>query len=252
MADLGLGLAIFALLFGAAMAALRLHPRLPETERDQRTQDVVRLAVGMVVVMTSLLLGMLTSSVKSSFDATDREVRRLATEIALLDRNLHLYGPPAAEARGLLRRYAEATLADGWPAPGRPAHLENPATDELLNRVQHAVQLLPGADEAQGSLKAAAGARVRGVAEGHWTLIEGAGSTLSPPFLGILLGWLTLIFASFGYNAPRNRTVVVTLMLCTASIATALFLVVELDRPFHGILSVPTEPLQRALEHMRR
>lgn len=129
--------------------------------------------------------------------------------------------------------------------------LENHGTGELLDRVQHAVLVLSAEEEAQGALKAAAIRRLRNVAEGRWALIEGAGSTLSPPFLGILLGWLTLIFASFGYNAPANRTVTVTLLLCTASIAGAMFLIIELDRPFHGVLTVSAEPLQRALEQMR-
>jgi hypothetical protein len=92
---------------------------------------------------------------------------------------------------------------------------------------------------------------VRGVAEGRWALIEGSGHTLSPLFLGILLGWLTLIFASFGYNAPVNRIVTVTLLLCTASIAAAMFLIIEMDQPFHGVLAVSAEPLRLALEHMQ-
>lgn len=252
MGGIGLGLAIFALLFGAAMAALHLHPRLPERHRDQGTQDVIRLAVGMIVVMTSLLLSILTTSVKESFDALDRSVRRLAAEMVLLDRALHLYGPAAAEARGVLRRYAEGTLEDGWPARGTPPLLENPATGELLNRLHQAVWALPAADADREALKAAAVNRLRAVTEGRWAMIEGAGGTLSPPFIGILVGWLTLIFASFGYNAPVNRIVTVTLLLCTASIAAAMFLIIEMDQPFHGILAVPAEPLQRALEHMRR
>jgi hypothetical protein len=247
-----LGLGIFALLFGAAMAALTLHPRLPERQRDQRTQDVVRLAVGMIVVMTSLLLGILTGSVKASFDAMDGSVRRLAAEVVLLDRALHLYEPPAAEARALLHRYAEATREDTWPQGGAPVRLENHATGELLNQVERSVLALPAADEAQRALKRGALRRLRGVEQQRWTMIEGSGTTLSAPFLAILVGWLTLIFASFGYNAPPNRTVVVTLLLCTASIAAAMFLIIELDRPFRGLLAVSDEPLRRALEHMRR
>jgi hypothetical protein len=48
----------------------------------------------------------------------------------------------------------------------------------------------------------------------------------------VLVIWLALIFASFGYNAPRNGLVMITFVLRAASIGSALFLVVQMDRPF--------------------
>jgi hypothetical protein len=251
------GLGIFALLFGAAMAALTLHPRLPERQRDQRTQDVIRLAVGMIVVMTSLLLGIFTGSVKDSFDAMDRSVRRLAAEVVVLDRALHLHGPAAAEARARLHRYAEATREDAWPSGGAPVRLENHATGELLNQVERAVLALPVADEAQRALETGAIRRLRGVERQRWSIIEGSGATLSAPLshhpgLTILAGWLTLIFSELRLQraAEPHRGRHPAALHCL--IAAAMFLIIELDRPFHGLLAVSDEPLRLALEHMRR
>lgn len=252
MGSAELGLIVCACLFGAAMAALMLHPRLPPALRDERTHDVIKLAVGMVVVMTSLVLGLLTASVKGSFDAVDRGVHQFATQLILLDRALRLYGPEADGARGLLTRYTERALGGLWPPGGGPVLVEDPAGGDLLDQVERAVDSLQPEDERRRQVKADAEGRLRGVVEQRWALIEQAGGTLSTLLLAVLVAWLTLIFASFGYNAPNNRTVVGALLLCTVSIAAALLLIVEMDDPFGGYMTVSREPMQRALDYIRR
>jgi hypothetical protein len=60
-----------------------------------------------------------------------------------------------------------------------------------------------------------------------------------------------LVFASFGYNAPRNALVIITFVLCAASIGGALFLVIQMNRPFEGLIKVSPAPLQNTLAHVR-
>lgn len=60
-----------------------------------------------------------------------------------------------------------------------------------------------------------------------------------------------MVFASFGYNAPRNGFVVAVLLICAASVAGAIFLIVEMDGSFTGLIVVPSDSLQRALAHMQ-
>jgi hypothetical protein len=59
--------------------------------------------------------------------------------------------------------------------------------------------------------------------------------------------WLTTIFFSFGLLAPPNATVMAALFICALSVAGAIFLIVELNRPFEGLLRIPSEPLRTAL-----
>ena len=83
-------------------------------------------------------------------------------------------------------------------------------------------------------------------------LIEGSGSAVSAPIVVALTLWLALIFASFGYNAPRNAMTVIILLVCAASAASAIFLFLEIDRPVSGLIIVSSEPIQHALSVMRR
>ena len=75
---------------------------------------------------------------------------------------------------------------------------------------------------------------------------------MSVPFFLILVLWLTITFASFGLFAPRNATVLAVLFACALSVGSAVFLLLELDTPFDGVLKVSAEPLRYALAHLNQ
>jgi len=58
--------------------------------------------------------------------------------------------------------------------------------------------------------------------------------------------------SSVGLFAPPNATVIATLFLCALSVSGAIFLILELDRPFEGLIKLSSEPLERALEMLGR
>jgi hypothetical protein len=59
--------------------------------------------------------------------------------------------------------------------------------------------------------------------------------------------WLAVIFVSFGLFAPRNATVIATLFVCALSVSGAIFLILELDSPFSGLLQISDAPLRNAI-----
>jgi hypothetical protein len=72
------------------------------------------------------------------------------------------------------------------------------------------------------------------------------------PFLVMLVFWLTFIFATFGLFSPCNTTLIAVLLVCALSAAGALFLVLELDTPYGGLIKVSSVPLRNALAHLSR
>jgi uncharacterized membrane protein len=68
--------------------------------------------------------------------------------------------------------------------------------------------------------------------------------------LGIILFWFVAIFFSFGLYAPTNATVLSTLVISALAVTLALFIIMELNRPFDGLLRMPSEPLVEALQHL--
>jgi nitric oxide reductase large subunit len=70
------------------------------------------------------------------------------------------------------------------------------------------------------------------------------------PFLVVIVFWLTIIFVSFGLFAPRNAVVVAVLFVCALSVAAAIFLLVEMDQPFQGLMKISSAPLRFTLSHL--
>jgi hypothetical protein len=63
-----------------------------------------------------------------------------------------------------------------------------------------------------------------------------------------VLFWLCLRFMSFGLFAPTNATVTVVLFLCAVAVAGAIQTILDMSRPFEGIVRVSVEPLRHALD----
>jgi hypothetical protein len=251
MISIAFGVAIFVLLSAVALSALYLHPRLPGHQLTKETQDAVKVGVGMVVILTALLLGLLIASVKGTFDTAGRDLKHFATQIVLLDRSLRAYGSLGDPARTLIRQYAEQALAGTWPSDNKPEVADDPRAEQLIYQLQNAVLSLAPESSQQRALSDEMKGEVRRLIELRWTLIEEGSTSLNVPLVTVLVIWLTLVFASFGYNAPRNPLVVITFILCAASIGGALFLIIQMDRPFEGLIKVSPAPLQNALAHIR-
>jgi hypothetical protein len=64
--------------------------------------------------------------------------------------------------------------------------------------------------------------------------------------------WLGLLFMSFGLFAPRNATVAVALFLCAFAAAGAIQTILDLSRPFEGVVRVSGQPLRHALVVINR
>ena len=251
MISIAFGVAVFVFLAGIALTALHLHPRLPDYERSKDAHDAVKVGVGMVVVLSALVLGLLIASAKNSFDTAGRDLKRFATQIVLLDRTLRSYGPQGDSARTLIQHYVERAIAGTWPSNNEPQLVDDPRAEQLIYQLQDAILALEPDTSRQRTLSGEMKEDVRRLIELRWTLVEEASTSLNVPLVSVLMVWLVLIFASFGYNAPRNVLVRITFTFCAASIGGAMFLIVQMDKPFEGLIKVSPAPLREALVLIR-
>lgn len=242
------GSIVFAGTFGASLLALAVRRLLPEHHLKSDTKDTVQLAMGLVATMTALVLGLLVASSKGSYDDQRNEVITMASKIAFLDRSLTLYGPDAAAARDAFHRSVEVMVARQWSeSPTEPARMD--AQSAVTEQAYHAFHALAPKSDAQGAIKAHALDAAKDLGLSNWLLCERSGSSVSPALLVIVSCWLAILFFSFGLFAPRNATAVTALLVAALSAAGAIFLILELDRPFNGLLQIPREPMINALHH---
>src|SRR5215216_873161 len=106
---------LFVCLVGVTWLGRRVRRHLPDDHLSADSKDAVKLAMGLVATMTALLLGLLVSSAKGTYDTQRTEVIQMAAKIAFLDRVLTAYGPDAAGARVQLRDAVTDAVQRMWP-----------------------------------------------------------------------------------------------------------------------------------------
>ena len=70
------------------------------------------------------------------------------------------------------------------------------------------------------------------------SLIAQPTDSLSKPFVVVLVLWLCFIFLSFSMSAKANTTLVVMLVICAFSASSAIYLILELEQPFDGLMQI--------------
>jgi hypothetical protein len=248
-----MSLIVAACVFGSAAISITRNRWLPKEHLSKETQDVIRLATGMISVLASLVLGLLVATTKSAFDQTDTEVKGAAADLIMLERTLRDYGPGSLDARALLQRFTARTLDQVWPGETETAkpRVDDLAAGVLLQQLRRTIRALTPSTGSQTELRGEAVQLANGIARTRWLLIEQSGSSVRPLFLIVLVTWIVLIFASFGFNAPRNATVLTAFLVCALAIGGAIFLILEMDGPFDGYITVSSKPMHKALKYMQ-
>jgi hypothetical protein len=248
---MAIGWIVFALVFGSALLAMFVHRVLPEEHLSSDSKDVVKLGIALVATMSALVLSLLVASAKSAFDTRSSQLTQASADIVLLDRALARYGPETTEARSLLQRSVASIIERFWPAAGTKPITIDPGASPVEALYDKIEALTPQSD-AQRSMQSEALTLATDMARTRLLLFEHLGASIPVPFLVVLVFWLCIIFASFGLFAPRNATVIAVLCVCALSVAGAIFLILELDRSFEGLLQVSSAPLPAALAQLGR
>ena len=254
---------IFTLLIGGCAAGMWLKTRLKEHHRTVETLDSVRMITGIIVTFAALVLGLLVTSGKAEFDDHTDVYRRYGASLIQLDQRLQQYGQDTAPIRAKLRAYTAAVLVDTWPDEPRPAgdYLTTfrnitPGSDEsgeltaLMLQIDEMIQTLTPSDPVRQRIASLMEDEVKAVETARWRLVEGTQSRLSPIFLTVLVFWLLIVFSVFGILTPFNALTAIIVGMTALSVASSIYLLLDLDTPFSGYISISSQPLRDAIWHM--
>jgi hypothetical protein len=239
---------IFVVVFGGALAGMHLRRVLPDGLLGPDAKDVIRLATGLLVTMTALVLGMLVSTANSSYQDRKNELAEMGSNFVLVDSLLASYGPDTLVLRAELRELAERGLERVWPNDAPRVSLK--PGDNGQSFYNHVQRLVPK-DDSQAAVKAAAISAAVNLRHTYWLMFLGTEqSSLSFPLLLVVVSWLTFIFLSFGLFAPGNKVVFATLVACALAVSAAVFIIMAMYTPFSGIMRISSSPLRGALSLM--
>ena len=251
MISIKIALIVFACVFGGALLGMIVRAVTPEHHLSQDSKDVIKLGTGLVATIAALVLGLVIATAKGSFDSQDMAVKQTSAKVLMLDRVLAQYGPETKETRDLLRRIVAYKLDQVWPEDRSQTtnlgeHEAVPPGEEIQARI---MRLAPQND-GQRWLQSRALQISGDILETRWLVLAGTGGSIQVPFLVVIVFWLSIIFVSFGLFAPRNAMVVAVLFVCALSVSAAIFLLLEMDQPFQGLMKVSSAPLRYTLSHL--
>lgn len=250
MSPLAIGAIVFACVFAGAVLGMVLGRVLPERHLSSDAKDVIKVSMAMVATLSALVLGLLTASAKSSLDEKSNQLRGWGAQVVFLDRTLAEYGPETAPIRTELKETLSERIAQIWPEHG-PALLPQVISHgEGIETEQKQLLALKPENDAQRWLQATALEITRTMSLARWTGLQALSSSIEWPFMVVLVFWLAVIFASFGLFAPRSPVVTAALFVAALSVAGSMYLILEMDQPYSGMIKISPEPLLTALDQL--
>ena len=82
----GIALIVFVCVFGSAMFGFFLGKVVSDRHLDGDSKDIVKLSTGLIATLSALVLGLLVSSAKGTFERVNNELMQMSVKTVLLDR----------------------------------------------------------------------------------------------------------------------------------------------------------------------
>ncbi|MFD7321775.1 DUF4239 domain-containing protein [Streptomyces sp. NPDC059875] len=219
----------------------RRYPKLADGEHN----DMVGVVLGMFGAIYGIILAFVIVTLWTQMENTQNVVAAEATGVALVVRDARAF-PPAEQARvnAAADGYVHAVVEVQWPLM-REGAADYSVTGAKLEALYDALQSYEPVTESQKVFYAQAAAKLDDVAGERRARLTMAGQQL-PPLLQVLAvgGALVIIPLTFLYGMRSRRMQLLFVGAVAALIGFSLLLVVVLDRPFAGELSVSPAPYQ--------
>src|SRR5688500_3858988 len=174
-----------------------VRSRLPPEHLTSSTRDAVVLAAGTVATLAALVLGLMISSAKTSFDTDRTSVVEIATNILLMDRALAHYGDnakvPRETLRTLLQRAVDTVSASELQSKGADSGSPLPLTD----RLQTSLLALVPANDGQRWVQTHALTLSAELERARVLFGERSDGSIPVAFLIVLTAWLAMLYLAF-------------------------------------------------------
>lgn len=248
MSALSFAAFVFIAIFVAALAGFWCQRFLPENFTDDATEASVRAVLGMLSMLTAVVMGFLTANAKNAFDHASKIAADTAVRMVSIDRGLANFGDDAKPLRDRLKQFAEDWI-DTINSPAGDAHADLRALQraEELEQFVKAIQKLEVASETQADYRDKVVDLSLAILYDRWVLKTERAAATPTVFLLVLLAWLALEFFIFGLFSNQNTAIILATFLGAVMVASAFFLVLDLEGPMTGPMRISTENLERAV-----
>ncbi|MBT2452465.1 DUF4239 domain-containing protein [Streptomyces sp. ISL-43] len=232
-----------ALAIGGSLAARRRFPQLVGGEHN----EMVGVALGMFGAIYGIILAFVVVTLWTQLENTQNVVASEATDLALVVRSAEVF-PPAERARvdRAVGDYVHAVVEVQWPLmrEGRPSY---EATADQTHAMYTALQAYEPVGVRSETFYGEAAGRLNDIAAQRRARVTMAETSL-PVLLQVLVygGALVILPLTFLFGLRSLKMQLLFVSAVAGLIGFSLLLVMALDRPFAGDLSVSPAPYKEA------
>jgi hypothetical protein len=234
-------------IFAGCMVGVLLQQLLP-TQHMADAKGAITTIQGLVTLLLALVLGLLIWTSHGVYATQQSEAQTLGSQILQLDLALEHYGPEADRGRELLRKELVATRERFWGGDGAgPASLTYAQSRaELRGMDAFFCALKPATDEQRRMLDTARQLSAS-ILQTHYLMARQLMSPFPSALLVSVVCWATLLFTCVGALSTFNALALTYEALGAASVASAIYLILEFSQPYLGLFRIPHQGIDQVI-----
>jgi hypothetical protein len=247
--SISIAVSVAILTFASGLFGLYLQKRLPQTHLAGGSKDMILAVIGLLTLLLALVLGTLVGNTYAFFANQKSELETLASRALLADQALAQYGPEAKPARGLMKEALTQGYDLFWRgADADPGQLKVEVALDHWGPVASALSTLDPKTPAQKDALAAAKANLALMEQTRLLMSLQLSSPIAWSLVTSVILWSMFLFCGFGVLSATNPTTIVALAFGAISVASAMFLILDLTQPYAGLFRIPPSAIQQTLE----
>jgi hypothetical protein len=241
--------AVGALTFVFGLIGMGFQRLLPEAHMTTGSREMIGAVLGLITLLLALVLGTLVGSAYGFFASQKSNVETLGARAIQLDMALEQYGPETAPMRAGLKRAITGAYQSIW-VTGESDHKMFGVQSQLpgFRLLNAGISSLAPKTPAQSSLLPTIGVNASIIEQTRLLMSLQLASPVSWPLLDIVVSWAMLLFFGFGVLSRFNSTSVAAVLVGAFSVASACFLILELNEPFSGLFKIPSASVEQTIE----
>jgi hypothetical protein len=240
-------LLVACVLFVGCLVGTLLQHVLPAQHLTD-AKGAITTIQGLITLLLALVLGLLVWTSYGVYSQQRSESQTLGSQILQLDLALERYGPEADRGRELLKNELVATRERFWGRGAaemeRVTYCESRA--ELRSMEGFFAALKPATDEQRHILDTARQLSAS-IVQTHYLMARQLNNPFPNALLICVVCWATLLFTCVGALSTVNVLAVTYEALGAASVASAIYLILEFSQPYLGLFKIPHDGIDQVI-----
>jgi hypothetical protein len=248
MTSVSVAIAVAILTFGVGLLGLYLKRLAPERHMSAGSRDMIGAVMGLLSLLLALVLGTLVGSTHGFFATQKADTESLCARALELDLAFRQYGPETQPLQEALRDSMQELLdAIRGNSAAYQRHFELGGYMSKFEMWNYRLSSLSPRSPAQTALVSSMSASSASFQQTRLLMSLQLASSISWPLIVVVVSWGMLLFFGFGVSSGLNPTSLGALAFGSFAVASAIFLILELNQPFSGLFRVPSTSIEKTI-----